>query len=115
MPFERFVSTIRLATAAGLFAMLSIACWAQEPPVAPTPQNTPEARKGPTLNYAKPLGAKPAAPPGPAKSREHGTNRPTHARRQALPVLERRHCPCAGEQSGHRNRALQPEYRRHRG
>ena len=55
MPFERFVSTIRLATAAGLFAMLSIACWAQEPPVAPTPQNTPEARKVPTLNYAKPV------------------------------------------------------------
>src|ERR1035438_9015179 len=55
MPFERFVSTIRLAAATSLIATLSIACWAQEPPAAPTPQNTPEARSVPTLNYAKPV------------------------------------------------------------
>ena len=55
MPFERFIPTIRLATAASLFATLSIACWAQEAPAAPTPQNTPEAQKVPALNYAKPV------------------------------------------------------------
>ena len=55
MPFARFASTIRLAAAASLFATLTVACWAQEPPAAPTPQNTPEARPLPVLNYAKPV------------------------------------------------------------
>src|SRR3984885_1712266 len=55
MPFERFISTSGLATAASLFATLSVACWAQEAPAAPTPQNTPEAQKVPALNYAKPV------------------------------------------------------------
>jgi len=55
MPFARFASTIRLAVAASLFATLTFSCLAQEPPAAPTPQNTPEARPLPVLNYAKPV------------------------------------------------------------
>ena len=55
MPFARFASTIRLAAAASLFATLTLACWGQEPPATPTPQNTPEARPLPVLNYAKPV------------------------------------------------------------
>jgi outer membrane protein TolC len=55
MPFARFTSTVRLAAAAILFATLTLACWAQEPPAAPTPQNTPEARPLPVLNYAQPV------------------------------------------------------------
>jgi outer membrane protein len=55
MPFARFISTVRLAAAASLFTTLSLACFAQEAPAAPTPQNTPEARPLPVLNYAKPV------------------------------------------------------------
>ncbi len=55
MPFAGLASTSRLATAASLFTTLTFACWAQEPPAAPTPQNTPEARPLPVLNYAKPV------------------------------------------------------------
>jgi outer membrane protein len=55
MPFAPVASTARLAAAASLFATLTLACWAQEPPAAPTPQNTPEARPLPVLNYAKPV------------------------------------------------------------
>src|SRR5579863_1161225 len=55
MPFAPVTSTARLAAAASLFAALTLACWAQEPPAAPTPQNTPEARPLPVLNYAKPV------------------------------------------------------------
>src|ERR1051326_971050 len=55
MPFAPVASTARLAAAASLFATLTLACWAQEPPSAPTPQNTPEARPLPVLNYAKPV------------------------------------------------------------
>jgi outer membrane protein TolC len=55
MPFARYTSTIRLAAAASLLATLTLGCWAQEPPAAPTPQNTPEARPLPVLNYAKPV------------------------------------------------------------
>jgi outer membrane protein TolC len=54
MPFARVASTLRLAAAVSLFATLPLACWAQEPPAAPTPQNTPEAHPVPTLNYAAP-------------------------------------------------------------
>jgi outer membrane protein len=54
MPFARITSTIRLAAAASLFTMLTLACWAQEPPAAPTPQNTPEAKPVPALNYSQP-------------------------------------------------------------
>jgi outer membrane protein len=54
MPFAPITSTIRLAATASLFATLTIACWAQEPPAAPTPQNTPETRQVPVLNYSQP-------------------------------------------------------------
>ena len=53
MPFARFTSTIRLAASASFFAMLTLACLGQEPPAAPTPQNTPETRPVPVLNYGK--------------------------------------------------------------
>ena len=55
MPFARLASNIRLITTVVLFATLGAACWAQEPPAAPTPQNTPEARPLPVLNYSKPV------------------------------------------------------------
>jgi len=54
MPFARFISIIRFAAAASLFATLTLAGWAQEP-AAPTPENTPEARPLPVMNYAKPV------------------------------------------------------------
>lgn len=54
MPFARLASHIRLITAAILFGTLTIASFAQEPPAAPTPQNTPEARPLPVLNYSQP-------------------------------------------------------------
>lgn len=58
MPFARLASTLRLASAATLFAIMSLASWAQAPsaaaPSAPTPQNTPEAKPVPALNYAQP-------------------------------------------------------------
>jgi outer membrane protein len=56
MPFARTASYIRLAAIAGLSGVLTLACLAQEPqpPAAPTPQNTPEARPLPALNYVKP-------------------------------------------------------------
>jgi outer membrane protein TolC len=54
MPFARIASNIRLALAAALFGTLALAAWAQEPPAAPTPQNTPEARPLPMLNYSQP-------------------------------------------------------------
>src|SRR6266446_9136296 len=55
MPFARLASTIRQTTALVLFAALTIAGRAQEPPAAPTPQNTPETRALPVLNYSKPV------------------------------------------------------------
>jgi outer membrane protein TolC len=56
MPFARIASNIRLATAALLFGMLTAAGWAQEPPpAAPAPQNSPEARPLPVLNYSQPV------------------------------------------------------------
>src|ERR1039458_5748235 len=55
MPFARLASIIRLTTAVVLFGTLTVACWAQEPPAAPVPQNTPEKRPVPTLNYAQPV------------------------------------------------------------
>ncbi len=55
MPFARIISTIRFAAAASLFATLTLAGWAQEPATAPTPQNTPEARPLPVMDYAKPV------------------------------------------------------------
>jgi outer membrane protein len=58
MPFARLASTARLAAAASLLATLTLACWGQESPAAPTtptPQNTPEARPVPAFNYGKPV------------------------------------------------------------
>ena len=52
MPFACRTLTIRLALVAGLFATLTLACWAQDSPAAPTPQ--PE-KPLPVLNYAKPV------------------------------------------------------------
>jgi outer membrane protein TolC len=54
MPFARLASTIRLTAVAVLSATLSLACWAQEQPSAPTPQNTSEAQHVPALSYSKP-------------------------------------------------------------
>src|SRR5271165_1853811 len=69
MPFARLTSTVRLAAAAAsLFATLTLAGWAQEAPAAPTPQNTPEARPLPVLNYARPVSHFPN-PIGPYTSR----------------------------------------------
>ncbi len=53
MPFARLASTVRLAATASLFAALTLACWAQEPPAAPTPQNTSNTAV-PVLDYSKP-------------------------------------------------------------
>src|ERR1700690_1374290 len=54
MPFARFISTTRLAAAVSLFATLTLACWAQQAPAAPSSQ--PSAEKPlPVLNYAKPV------------------------------------------------------------
>jgi outer membrane protein len=69
MPFARITSTIRLAATASLFTMLTMACWAQEPPAAPTPQNTPEAKPVPALNYSTPVKHFPN-PIGPYTSRQ---------------------------------------------
>src|SRR6202167_3811972 len=62
MPFARLASNIRLITAAMLFATLTVAGWAQEAPAAPAeapaapvPQNTPETRPLPVLNYSQPV------------------------------------------------------------
>jgi outer membrane protein len=52
MPFACRTLTIRLALVASLFATLTLACWAQDSPAAPTPQ--PE-KPLPVLNYAKPV------------------------------------------------------------
>ncbi len=54
MPFARFASTLRLAAAASLLAMLTLGCWAQETPTAPAPQPSAE-RALPVLNYAEPV------------------------------------------------------------
>jgi outer membrane protein TolC len=68
MPFARLASTVRLIAAAVLLGMLTFACWAQEAPAAPVPQNTPETRPVPVLNYARPVSHFPN-PIGPYKPR----------------------------------------------
>jgi outer membrane protein len=55
MPFARLASTIRLTTAAVFIGTLTLAAWAQDTPAAPVPQNTPETRPLPVLNYAQPV------------------------------------------------------------
>src|ERR1700757_2218818 len=55
MPFPLLTPTIRFTAEASLLAILTMACWRQEPPAAPTtPQNTPEAKPVPVLNYSQP-------------------------------------------------------------
>jgi outer membrane protein TolC len=68
MPFACKTSTIRFAAIAVLSATLSAVCWGQEPPPAPTPQNTPEAKPVPALDYSKPESHFPN-PIGPYKPR----------------------------------------------
>ncbi len=54
--FSEFFRNPSVASCVSMtFAALTIAGRAQEPPVAPTPQNTPEARALPVLNYSKPV------------------------------------------------------------
>ncbi|MGC2449902.1 MAG: TolC family protein [Candidatus Sulfotelmatobacter sp.] len=53
MPFACKTSTVRCAAIAVLSATLSVTCWGQEPPAAPTPQNTPETKPVPALDYSK--------------------------------------------------------------
>src|SRR5271169_5572275 len=55
MPYARLAPMVRLTAAALLFGMLAIAGSAQEAPAAPVPQNTPETRPLPVLNYSKPV------------------------------------------------------------
>lgn len=57
MPFARMSSILRLVASASIFASLTLACWgqSQETPAAPTPQNTPDARPLPIMDYAKPV------------------------------------------------------------
>jgi outer membrane protein len=55
MPFARVASMFRLVAAVALAVGLAIASQAQEPPASPTPQNTPEARPLPELNYTQPV------------------------------------------------------------
>jgi outer membrane protein TolC len=69
MPFARITSTIRLAASICLFAVLTMAASAQEPPPAPTPQNTPETKPVPALNFSKPVSHFPN-PIGPYMPRE---------------------------------------------
>src|SRR5579864_2865512 len=71
MLFARFLSTIRIIAAVSALGVWGAACWAQEPPVAPTPQNTPEARPLPVLNYAQPVSHFPN-PIGPYTARHLG-------------------------------------------
>jgi outer membrane protein len=55
MPVPRFALKHRLIIAAAVLGMLTTAAWAQEPPAAPNPQNSPETRPVPTLNYTQPV------------------------------------------------------------
>src|SRR5262245_41024245 len=54
MPSACRISTFGLAASATLFTVLTTAGWAQGAPAAPTPQNTPEAKSVPALDYGKP-------------------------------------------------------------
>ncbi len=56
MPLPRLASIARLSLAAASWGMLVSAGWAQEAPAAPVPQNTPETRPLPMVDYAKPIG-----------------------------------------------------------
>jgi outer membrane protein len=66
MPFARLISKTRLAAVASLFTMLTMACWAQEPPAAPVPQSSDKSL--PVMNYSQPVSHFPN-PIGPYTSR----------------------------------------------
>jgi outer membrane protein len=53
MPFARLALHPRFAASASLLAILSLACWAQEPAAAPMPQSTSD-QAVPALDFAKP-------------------------------------------------------------
>src|SRR5580698_1495595 len=55
MPYAPLASMVRLTAAGILFGTLTLAGWAQDTPAAPVPQNTPETRPLPVLNYSKPV------------------------------------------------------------
>ena len=75
MPFARVDRIARLAAAvlSGILtlAMLPVASWGQGAPAAPVPQNTPETKPIPALNYAKPVSHFPN-PIGPYRPRHLG-------------------------------------------
>ena len=108
MPFSRLTSNIRLNTAAILLGTLTIAGWAvagwaQEPPAAPTPQNTPETRPLPVMNYSQPVSHFPN-PIGPYKPRHLADPSLANTARidqfmrwQAVSLAERCHSARAGE------------------
>ncbi|HKI27446.1 MAG TPA: TolC family protein [Candidatus Sulfotelmatobacter sp.] len=67
MPFACRALNLRGAGVAGLFAMLSLACWAQEAPAAPAPQPSSE-KPLPVMDYSQPVSHFPN-PIGPYKPR----------------------------------------------
>jgi outer membrane protein len=69
MPLAPMTSSIRLAATASLFTMLTMGCWAQEPPSAPAPHNSVNTKPVPALDFTKPVSHFPN-PIGPFKSRE---------------------------------------------
>src|ERR1700728_4084235 len=75
MPFARVNRIARLAAAVLsailTLAMLPVASWGQDAPAAPVPQNTPETKPIPVLNYAKPVSHFPN-PIGPYRPRHLG-------------------------------------------
>jgi outer membrane protein len=55
MLFPCLGSVTRLTIANVLLSILTSAAWGQEPPAAPVPQNSPETRPLPILDYTKPV------------------------------------------------------------
>src|SRR5579885_406677 len=55
MPFARLASISRLSAVTGLGAAMTLSCWAQDSqlPDKPNPQNSPETKPVPALNFSK--------------------------------------------------------------